>query len=65
MDRVYDRLEKAGVKGIERDKTIAGYAPGTRMAQIGYVNQEKQPRGISPAEARGASVRGSHRSRPV
>ena len=53
LNTVYDRLEKAGVTGIERDKTVAGYAPGTRMAQIGYVNQENRRREflqLRPAE---------------
>jgi hypothetical protein len=53
LNTVYDRLEKAGVIGIERDKTVAGYAPGTRMAQIGYVNQENRRREflqLRPAE---------------
>jgi hypothetical protein len=40
MERIYDRLEAAGVEGIKRDTTPAGYAPGTRMAEIGYRNQE-------------------------
>jgi hypothetical protein len=36
----YDKLEAAGVTGIDRKKTVAGYVPGVRMAQIGYRNQE-------------------------
>lgn len=54
MERIYDRLEKAGVTGIERTKTFAGYAPGTRMAAIGYANQEARRQeflAMAPAES--------------
>jgi hypothetical protein len=42
IEAQYDVLEAAGVKGIAREKTIAGYVPGTRMAQIGYENQARR-----------------------
>jgi hypothetical protein len=38
--KIYARLEAAGVTGLETDRTPAGYQPGTRMAEIGYRNQE-------------------------
>ena len=60
MGRIYDRLERAGVTGIERTTTVAGYAPGTRMASIGYANQEARRTeflAMAPAETAIANLK--------